>query len=152
MNKLLSGFFMVLVYRGRSIFFLSTWVKRMGVVCRGSEKYFALMSCRFSAELAKRLLKGNVNSFYCWWVYYRGWLLLGFPVLNLSFWSKLKPSVLLSCSLKIYVTKLTWNCISLLLRQANGSSYARNNFDFDVFQRAFLKWCKMFPPQTFRTI
>ena len=32
----------------------------------GSEKYFALMLYRlFSAEFAKRLLEGNVNSIYC---------------------------------------------------------------------------------------
>ena len=37
----------------------------MDVVCRGSEKYFILMFCRFSVELAKGLLKGNVNSIYC---------------------------------------------------------------------------------------
>ena len=65
MNKLLYGFFMVLVYRGRSIFFLKYLVEPMDVVCRDSEKYFVLMLCRFSAELAKRLLKGNVNSIYC---------------------------------------------------------------------------------------
>ena len=38
--------------------------------------------------------------------------------------------VLLSNSLKIYLTKVTWNYISLQLRQANGSSHAWNNFDF----------------------
>ena len=34
----------------------------------------------FSAEFGARRVPGNVNSIYCWWVYYEGWLLLRFPV------------------------------------------------------------------------
>ena len=55
----------------------------MDLKCKGSKKYFPLMLYRFFfffAELTAIQLEGNVNSDYCWWVYYEGWLLLGFPV------------------------------------------------------------------------
>ena len=102
----------------------------MDVVCRSSAKYFVQILYRlFSAELVKKR-EGNVNLIYCWWVYYEGWLLLGFPVFQPFLLGCVKYFVLLSYSLKIYVTKLTWSYISLLLQHANGSSYAWNNFDF----------------------
>ena len=42
-------------------------------MCRGSEKYFALIFyCLFSAK-EKGRFGGNVNSMHCWWVYYEGW-------------------------------------------------------------------------------
>ena len=38
----------------------------MDLMCRGSEKYFALILYRlFSAESDERSRKGNVNSIYC---------------------------------------------------------------------------------------
>ena len=91
---------------------------------------FALMLYRLFSAACEKQMEGNVNLIYCWWVYYEGWLLLGFPVFQPSLLGCLKSSVLLSCSLKIYVTKLTWNYISLLLGRANGSFHAWNNFDF----------------------
>ena len=131
-------------------------------MCRDSEKYFVLMLYRlFSAEIEKRK-KGNVNLICCWRVYYKGWLLLGFPVFQTFLLGCVKSFVLLSYSLKIYVTKLTWIYISLLLRQANGSSHAWNNFDFLYLSARllsssgitittdFFSWCKIFPAQTFR--
>ena len=46
--------------------------------------------------------------------------------------------VLLSYSLEIYVTKLSWNYIRLQLRQANGSCHAWNNFDFWCLSARFI--------------
>ena len=83
MHKLPFTFFMVLVYRRTSIFFpkIMYLSLRMDLMCRGSKKYFALMLYRlFSAEHGGTVLQGNVNLIYCWWVYYEGWPLLGFPV------------------------------------------------------------------------
>ena len=82
MRKLPSTLFVVLVYRRRrSIFFLKHLSLRMDLMCRGSKNYFALMLYRlFFAELIVLPLEGNVNSNYCLWVYFEGWLLLKFPV------------------------------------------------------------------------
>ena len=90
---------------------------------------------------------------------------LGSLFSNLSCWSKfnLPPVCCLNhlTGVAIYVTKLTWNCISLL-RQANGSSRAWNNFDFNrmsfsaliifvwYYNYNFLNWCNISPAQTFR--
>ena len=120
------------------------------------------MLYRLFSAAREEQMEGTVNLIYCWWVFYEGWLLLGFPVFQPSLLGCLKSSVLLSCSLKIYVTKLTWNYISLLLGRANGSFHAWNNFDFWCLSARllsssgitittdFLNWCKISPAQTFR--
>ena len=51
----------------------------MDFMCRGGEKYFALMLYFLYFTEQEETLKGNVNSIYGCWVYYEGWLLLGFP-------------------------------------------------------------------------
>ena len=100
---------MVLVYRGRSIFSLKHLSQRMDFKCKGSTKYFALMLYRlFSAELDERRCGGNVNSIYCGWVYYEGWLLLGCPVFQpfLFNWSNF--------NLPFYCLKVDFHCRVIL--------------------------------------
>ena len=137
---------------------LNAWTWCVEVV----KNIFALMLYRLFSAACEEQMEGNVNLIYCWWVFYEGWLLLGFPVFQPSLLGCLKFSVLLSCSLKIYVTKLTWNYISLLPGRANGSFHAWNNFDFWCLSARllsssgitittdFLNWCKISPAQTFR--
>ena len=81
----------------------------MDFKCRGSTKYFALMLYRlFSAELDERRWGGNVNSIYCWCVYYEGWLLLGCPVFQpfLFNWSNF--------NLPFYCLKVDFHCRVIL--------------------------------------
>ena len=81
----------------------------MDFKCKGSTKYFALMLYRlFSAELDERRCGGNVNSFYCGWVYYEGWLLLGCPVFQpfLFNWSNF--------NLPFYCLKVDFHCRVIL--------------------------------------
>ena len=81
----------------------------MDFKCRGSTKYFALMLyCLFSAELDERRCGGNVNSIYCGWVYYEGWLLLGCPVFQpfLFNWSNF--------NLPFYCLKVDFHCRVIL--------------------------------------
>ena len=67
-------------------------------MCRGRKKYFALMLYRlFSAEVDhERRLEGNINPIYRMWLYYEGWLLLGFLVFQPLLLEQPLSSVLMS--------------------------------------------------------